>query len=220
MADPTFPTDERSQSVPSFTVAVLRYKFSRVSDSFRERSRGKRFQNVFYLRHRTRWCHDPRQGWKKRGDRFAVERRGNKCGTRPTIIGTFPLTSRNGERGTHMARREGTIEEISPITQWLLCLFLFRLDFHTIFPPDYIYIYIYPMYLFLTFVSHDEIFFSKVFEPSNLDRQANYGKEEVIPIINEWGLTIWNSISLSLDFSSDRGTIRSFSHLFGNNARR
>lgn len=79
---------------------------------------------------------------EKRGDRFAVERRGNICGTRPTIIGTFPLTSRNGERGTHMARREGTIEEISPITQWLLCLFLFRLDFHTIFPPDYIYIYI------------------------------------------------------------------------------
>lgn len=56
-------------------------------------------------------CQD--RGEKKR-DRLIVERGGNVCGTRLTIIGTFPLTSRNEG---HMARREGTIEEISLILE-------------------------------------------------------------------------------------------------------
>lgn len=140
MTDPTFPTDERSQTVPSFT--VLRYKFSRVSDSFRERSRGKRFQNVFYLHHRyDRWnVSRSATGWKKRGDRF--ERCGNICGTRPTIIGTFPLTE-TGNEG-HMARRKGTIKEISPILRNPLPFFYFvsRPSFHRIIR---IYIYTYSM---------------------------------------------------------------------------
>lgn len=126
--------------------------------------------------------------------------------------------SKRGTRDTHGAarrdnRRDFSDHPVTPLPFFISSRFPHHLS-------TGLYIYIYPMYLFLTFVSHDEIFFSKVFEPSNLDRQANYGKEEVIPIINQWGLTIWNSISLSLDFSSDRGTIRSFSHLFGNNARR
>lgn len=167
MTDPTFPTDERSQTVPSFT--VLRYKFSRVSDSFRERSRGKCFQNVFYLHHRyDRWnVSRSATGWKKRGDRF--ERCGNICGTRPTIIGTFPLTSRNGERGTHGAARRDNQRDFSD-TPKPSAFFLFRLQ--TVFPPHYtyIYIYIFDAYLFLTFVCHDWNIFLKIFESLNLDR--------------------------------------------------
>lgn len=146
MTDLTFPTDERSQTVPSFT--VLRYKFSRVSDSFRERSRGKRFQNVFYLHHRyDRWnVSRSATGWKKRGDRF--ERCGNICGTRPTIIGTFPLTSRNGERGTHGAAQRDNQRDFSD-TPKPSAFFLFRLQ--TVFPPHYTYIYI---HIRCVFVSH------------------------------------------------------------------
>lgn len=141
MTDPTFPTDERSQTVPSFT--VLRYKFSQVSDSFRERSRGKRFQNVFYLHHRyDRWnVSRSATGWKKRGDRF--ERCGNICGTRPTIIGTFPLTSRNGERGTHGAAQRDNQRDFSDTPKPSAFFFISSPD--RLSTALYVYIYTYSM---------------------------------------------------------------------------
>lgn len=106
------------------------------------------FSNVFYLHHRyDRWnVSRSATGWKKRGDRF--ERCGNICGTRPTIIGTFPLTSRNGERGTHGAAQRDNQRDFSD-TPKPSAFFLFRLQ--TVFPPHYTYIYI---HIRCVFVSH------------------------------------------------------------------
>lgn len=96
-------------------------------------------------------CQDPRQGWKKRGDRS--ERRGNICGTRPAIIGTFPLTSRNGERGTHGAARRDNQRDFSDTSKpshpsafsfFFYFVSLSRSSFHPV-------LYIYLIYSFLTF---------------------------------------------------------------------
>lgn len=110
-------------------------------------------------------CQDPRQGWKKRGDRS--ERRGNICGTRPAIIGTFPLTSRNGERGTHGAARRDNQRDFSdtskPSHPSAFSFFFISSRF-----PDHLSTLFYIYIWYIRFSPSIEIFFFKVFESRSI----------------------------------------------------
>lgn len=161
----TFPSDERSQTVPSWPSCVTNSAGYRTS--FRERSRGKRFQNVFYLHHRYDRWNVSRSATGVKKERWSFRK--TRKYMRDTSGHNRDVSTNLSKRGTRDTWRgaKGQSKRFLRYfeTQSLLCLFfffLFRLAFQIIFPPCFIYISD-------IFVSHLRLKYSFL-KFSNLDR--------------------------------------------------